>query len=76
MDAIRTETDNDLVACPRQGELHVEYCLGCPRRISVEQNGCRTVVVCEPGKDRGGELWEPLRSPPAPFRIHSDDWAK
>ena len=72
MDATRIETDGDFLECPRQGTLHVEYCMGCPRRISVEQVDSRTVVICEPGDEVRGSLWEPLRSPPAPFRLYED----
>jgi hypothetical protein len=72
MDATRLETDNNLIECPRQGEIHVEYCMGCPRRLTVEEHGARTIVVCEPGDERVGPLWEPLRMPPAPFRLHDD----
>jgi hypothetical protein len=72
MDVIRIETDNNFVDCPRQGELHVEYCMGCPRCVSVNQCEGQTEVVCEPGDDRVGPLWEPLRSPPAPFRLYED----
>jgi hypothetical protein len=72
MDAIRMETEIGFVECPRQGDLHVEYCMGCPRRISVDQAEGRTIVVCKPGDDRVGPLWEPLRTPPAPFRLYDD----
>jgi hypothetical protein len=72
MNTARLETDDNFVQCPRQGEIHVEYCMGCPRRISVEQTGDRTVVICEPGDEQGGPLWEPLRTPPAPFRLYED----
>jgi hypothetical protein len=73
MDAIRLETNDNLIECPRQGQLHVEYCLGCPRRISVDQTKSRTVVICEPGDEHLGSMWEPLRSsPPAPFRLYED----
>jgi hypothetical protein len=72
MDAIRLETTDNFVQCPRQGEIHVEYCLGCPRRISVEQTDEHTTVVCEPGDECAGPLWEPLRTPPAPFRLYED----
>lgn len=72
MDTTRLETHNAFVECPRQGPLHVEYCMGCPRRISVDQRDDTTVVVCEPGDDSVGPLWEPLRSPPAPFRLYED----
>lgn len=46
--------------------------MGCPLHISVEQADNRTVVVCEPGDEVLGPLWEPLRSPPAPFRLYED----
>lgn len=72
MDAVRLETNDNYIECPRQGELHVEYCMGCPRRISVDQTDHRTVVVCEPGDEQVGPLWEPLRTPPSPFRIYED----
>ena len=72
MDAVRLETHDNLIDCPRQGELHVEYCMGCPRRISVDQTRGRAVVVCDPGDEQVGPLWEPLRSPPSPFRLYED----
>jgi hypothetical protein len=72
MDAVRIETDGEFIECPRRGALHVEYCMGCPLRVSVEQTDNRTVVVCEPGDEVLGSLWEPLRSPPAPFRLYED----
>ena len=72
MDPIRLETDGNFIECPRHGELHVEYCMGCQRRISIEQTDNRTVVICEPSDEEVGPLWEPLRSPPAPFRLYDD----
>lgn len=72
MATTRLETHGNFVECPRQGELHIEYCMGCPRRTSIEQNGDETVVICDPGDEQGGPLWEPLRSPPAPFRLYED----
>ena len=72
MEATRLQTDNNFIECPRQGAIHVEYCMGCPRRLTVEEREGRTIVVCEPGGDRVGPLWEPLRTPPAPFRLHDD----
>ena len=72
MDVARLETDNNFVECPRQGQFHVEYCMGCPRRISVEEGERCTVVICEPGDERIGALWDPVREPPAPFRLHDD----
>ena len=72
MDTLQLETDGNFIDCPRQGELHVEYCMGCPRRVRVDQEGDRTVVVCDPGEEVVGPLWEPLRSPPAPFRLYED----
>jgi len=72
MDATRLETDTNFVECPRQGAIHVEYCLGCPRHLTFEERQGRTIVVCEPGDEKVGTLWEPVRTPPAPFRIHDD----
>jgi len=72
MDATRLETQTNMIECPRQGAIHVEYCMGCPRRLTVEEREGRTIVVCEPGDERVGPLWEPLRTPPAPFRLYED----
>ena len=72
MDAIQLETDGRFIECPQRGPLHVEYCMGCAQRVSVEQTANRTVVVCEPGDEQRGALWEPLRSPPSPFRLYDD----
>jgi hypothetical protein len=72
MDETRLETDTNFIECPRQGPIHVEYCLGCPRRLTFEERDGQTIVICEPGDETIGTLWEPLRTPPAPFRIHDD----
>jgi hypothetical protein len=72
MGTVRLETNGNFIECPRQGELHVEYCMGCSRRTSVEPQRDRTVVVCNPGDEQLGPLWEPLRSPPTPFRLYED----
>lgn len=69
---LRLETQHGLIKCPRQGDMHVEYCMGCPRRINVSHDEHRTIVICDPGEERGGPLWEPLRSPPAPFRLYDE----
>jgi hypothetical protein len=59
-----------LVRCPRQGTIDVEWCVGCPRRVRIEQAEGRTVVVCDPGEHPPDhELWAGLLRPPAPFRI-------
>jgi len=34
------------LACPRRGDISVEWCEGCPHRRSIAGNGERTVVVC------------------------------
>jgi hypothetical protein len=40
---------NDRIICPLRGEISVEWCLGCPRRVSVDYLGHQTVIVCDPG---------------------------
>ena len=72
MDATSLESQNNMIPCPRQGAIHVEYCMGCPRRLTVEEHDGKTTVVCEPGDEQVGPLWEPLRTPPAPFRLYDD----
>ncbi|MEO5840437.1 MAG: hypothetical protein ABIQ73_12105 [Acidimicrobiales bacterium] len=72
MDATRLVTDTSFIECPRQGAIHVEYCMGCPRCLTVEEREGQTIVVCEPGDQKVGPLWEPLRTPPAPFRLYDD----
>jgi len=37
------------VVCPRRGVIDLDWCLGCPRRVSVEHVGSQTVIVCDPG---------------------------
>ena len=69
---IQLEAHDNMVECPRQGDIHVEYCMGCPRRLDVTGDKHRTIVICDPGDVQSGPLWEPLRSPPAPFRLYDD----
>jgi len=40
---------SERVVCPRRGSIDLEWCLGCPRRVSVEHVGNQTVIVCDPG---------------------------
>jgi hypothetical protein len=40
---------SERVVCPRRGGIDLEWCLGCPRRVSVEHVGTQTVIVCDPG---------------------------
>jgi hypothetical protein len=40
---------SERVVCPRRGSIDLEWCLGCPRRVSVEHVGDQTVIVCDPG---------------------------
>lgn len=34
------------VVCPRRGQISVEWCDGCPYRLSVDSVGGRIVVAC------------------------------
>jgi hypothetical protein len=37
------------VVCPRRGDISVEWCEGCPHRLSIQSHGGRIVVVCAAG---------------------------
>jgi hypothetical protein len=57
--------------CPRRGEIDVQWCLGCPRRVRVSHRDGRTVVACEPGSERSHDHQAgPLRDVPEPFKIY------
>ena len=61
----------DRVKCPRRGEIDVEWCFGCPRRVDVERDGDRVVIVCDPGTDdRSSHDPGPLRDLPDIWRTH------
>ena len=46
----RLVTDgHDRVSCPRRGDIGVDWCFGCPRLGTVERDGDRTTIVCDPG---------------------------
>jgi hypothetical protein len=63
--------DEERVKCPRRGEIDVEWCLGCPRRLGVEEVGHRTTIVCDPGtEDRSSHDPGPLRDVPDIWRTH------
>lgn len=40
---------DERVDCPRRGEIDVEWCFGCPRRVNVQRRRNKTTIVCEPG---------------------------
>ena len=62
---------NERVDCPRRGEIDVEWCLGCPRRIKDENDGNQRVIVCSPGiEKRSSHDPGPLRDVPEIWRTH------
>jgi hypothetical protein len=68
--ALLEDGDGHLL-CPRRGEIDVQWCLGCPRRLKVSHWNGRTVVVCEPGSERSHDQQAgPLRDVPEPFKIY------
>lgn len=46
---IVTLSPNERIACPVRGEVDVEWCSGCPRRVSIDRAGNQTVIVCDQG---------------------------
>jgi hypothetical protein len=66
-----TANSDDRVNCARRGEIDVEWCLGCPRRIETESDGDRVGIVCDPGTDdRRSHDPGPLRDLPDIWRTH------
>ena len=65
------EDGEGYLVCPLRGEIDVQWCLGCPRRLRVSYEGDRTVIVCDPGSgpphDRQAGA---LRDVPESFRIY------
>jgi len=72
MGVVELHEDGDgYLMCPRRGEIDVQWCLGCPRRIRVSYEGGRAVVVCDPGSDPPHDRQAgPLRDVPEDFRIY------
>lgn len=69
MTIVRLPTNcEDRVNCPRRGEIDVEWCLGCPRRIETERDGNRAVIVCDPATD------DRFSHDPGPLRDLPDIW--
>jgi hypothetical protein len=63
------EDQDGLVACPRRGEIDVQWCLGCPRRLVISYDYDRAVVRCDPGPGHHDRHADALRDVPEPFRI-------
>jgi hypothetical protein len=65
------EDSDGFLVCPRRGEIDVQWCLGCPRRLRVDYEDGRAVVVCDPGSERPhARDAGPLRDVPESFRIY------
>jgi hypothetical protein len=65
------EDDDGYLVCPRRGEIDVQWCFGCPRRLRISFEGERAVVVCDPGEARGHSREAgPLRDVPDSLRIY------
>jgi hypothetical protein len=65
------EDHEGYLVCPRRGEIDVQWCLGCPRRLRVTYEGDRAVIVCDPGSGPIHDVAAgPLRDVPESFRIH------
>jgi hypothetical protein len=65
------EDDEGYLNCPARGEIDVQWCLGCPRRLRVTYEGDRTVIVCDPGSEPPHDRQaDPLRDVPESFRIY------
>jgi hypothetical protein len=65
------EDEDGYLYCPRRGEIDVQWCLGCSRRMKVTYENGRAVVVCDPAthvvhEQAGG----PLAEVPEPFKLY------
>lgn len=65
-------TTSERIVCPHRGEIDVEWCLGCPRRVSVEHAGSQTMIVCD--ADGSPRSYHEAFIATGPFRDVPDIW--